>query len=162
MIGDTDIGKEFKNFDQIGVDLAAKAGYGPFGQIPLYVVFSMGGIGHRIADKSDYIQYNSYMIGGGVIFYPIRLIQIAGDIGYSYSSNSTSIQGISLKSGKDGFAGDISAALDLGKNNHGCLLGLRYFGAITKGSFDEFQKQSNISVFIRYAYRYKHAPGGED
>jgi hypothetical protein len=58
---------------------------------------------------------------------------------------------------KVGFAGDISVAVDLGSKNHGCLIGLKYFGAInTLETSGAKQNQSGLSVFVRYTYRYKN------
>jgi hypothetical protein len=157
-----DIAKELKsvdsNINELAIDLGLKAGYGPFGNVPLYVVGELGGIGHRIYDSSDYIQFNSYIIGPGVIFYPIPLIQLGLSIGYSFVANQTDIPGYLLYDSKGGFAWNISAAVDLGKGNHGCLIGIKYFNAnniLETSNVDE--KSSFIGVFVKYTYR-KKAP----
>jgi len=36
------------NVSEIAIDLGLKAGYGPIGSTPLYIVGEIGGIGHRI------------------------------------------------------------------------------------------------------------------
>jgi hypothetical protein len=57
---------------------------------------------------------------------------------------------------KGGLAGDISVAVDLGSGNHGCLIGLKYFGAVNileTSGVD--QNQSGLSIFVRYTYRHK-------
>jgi hypothetical protein len=154
-----DVADTFKSanvkFMQIGVDLGLKAGYGPIAKLPLYAVGTIGGVGHRLADASDSLQFNSYLIGPGVIYYPISFLQIAGDIGVSFVSNQTSLP-YSMYKSKGGFAGDISAAIDLGRGNHGCLIGVKYFGAVnilqTSGAT---QTQSGLSAFVKYAYRHK-------
>jgi hypothetical protein len=155
----TDVSDYFKTsnvkFTQFGVDLGLKAGYGPIANIPIYIVGTIGGEGHRLDDGSDYLQFNSYIIGPGIIFYPIPLIQIAGDIGLSFASNQTSLP-ISMYRSKGGFAGDISVAVDLGSRNHGCLIGLKYFGAVnTLETSEVTQNQSGLSFFVRYTYRHK-------
>jgi len=150
-----DVSKLVSNVTEVGVDFGLKAGYGPILNIPLYVVGTFGGIGHRLAEGSDYLQFNSYMIGAGLIFYPIPLIQIAGSIGFSYVGNQTSFPMTMYKS-KSGFAGDISVAVDLGRGNHGCLIGLRYFGASNELEISRVeQSTSYFGVFVRYTYRHK-------
>jgi hypothetical protein len=152
-----DIVKELKsdgtNINESAVDLGLKAGYGPFGNIPLYVVGELGGIGHRIYDSSNYIQFNSYIIGPGVIFYPIPLVQLGLSIGYSYVGNQTDIPYYTMYNSKNGFAWNISAAVDLGKGNHGCLIGIKYFNANNKLEISNAdEKSSLIGIFIKYIY----------
>ena len=143
---------------EIAVDIGFKAGYGPFGKLPLYVVGELGGIGHRISDKDNYVQFNSYIIGPGVIFYPIPLIQTALSLGYSFTGNDSDITGYKTYDSKGGFAWNVSAAVDLGKRNHGCLLGIKYFNAINKlETLDVNENASMFGVFVKYAYR-KKAP----
>jgi hypothetical protein len=140
---------------EIGVDFGLKAGYGPIANIPLYIAGTIGGMGHRLAASSDYIQFNSYIIGPSVIFYPIPLIQLAGSIGYSFTANQTSLP-LTMYGSKGGFAGDISIALDFGRGRSGCLLGLKYFGAVNTLQTSEVnQNSSGLFVFARYAYRHK-------
>lgn len=145
-----------ENIDEIGVDLSLKLGYGPFGSIPLYVVGEFEGIGHRIYDSENYIQFNSYLIGPGVIFYPIPFIQLGLSVGYSYIANQTDIPGLSFYNSKSGFAWNVSAAFDLGMNNSGFLIGVKYFNAentikITNAK----EKASLIAIFVKFAYRNK-------
>jgi hypothetical protein len=142
---------------ELAIDIGLKAGYGPFGNIPLYVVGELAGMGHRIWDDSsdDYIQFNSYIIGPGVIFYPIPLIQLGLSLGYSFVSNQTNLPGSAYDS-KGGFAWDISAAVDLGKGNHGCLIGLKYFNAHnTLETSNAKEISSMLGIFVKYAYRKK-------
>jgi hypothetical protein len=142
--------------DEAGVDIGLKAGYGPVGDIPMYIVGELAGIGHRFYDSSNYIQYNSYLIGGGVIFYPVSFLQLAGDIGFSTTANTTDIRGVTMDNSEGGFAYNISAAFDIGKNKHGALLGARYFGAVnTLKETDLKQEQGGLNVFVKYAYRHK-------
>jgi hypothetical protein len=155
----TDVSETFKSagadFTEIGVDLGLKAGYGPIANIPFYIVGTIGGIGHRLDDGSDYLQFNSYIIGPGVIFYPIPLVQLAGSIGFSFVANQTSLP-MSMYKSKGGFAGDVSVAVDLGRGNHGCLLGLKYFGATnTLEISGADQNSSGLCVFVKYTYRHK-------
>ena len=57
------------NVNDVAVDLGLKAGYIIFEGF--YVVGEFGMIGHRIFDNSTYIQYNSFIIGPGIIGYPV-------------------------------------------------------------------------------------------
>ncbi|GHV87747.1 hypothetical protein AGMMS50267_01070 [Spirochaetia bacterium] len=139
----------------IGVDLGLKAGYGPFGEIPLYAVGEFAGMGHRFQTSDNYMQFNSYIIGAGLIFYPIPLIQLAGTIGFSYAADQTDLQDVVLPASERGVAWDLSAAFDFGKRNSGFLLGLRYFGSSNTLTSNEKQDSSIISVFVRYAFRHK-------
>jgi hypothetical protein len=152
-----DLASDGVKVDEIAVDFGLKAGYGPFGNIPLYVVGELAGIGHRIYDSYNYIQFNSYIIGPGVIFYPIPLIQLGLSIGYSFVSNETDLQ-MKMYDSKGGFAWNISVAVDLGSRNHGCLIGLKYFNADnTLETSNASEKASMVGIFVKYTYR-KKAP----
>ena len=141
---------------EIAVDIGLKAGYGPFGAIPIYIVGELGGIGHRFFDSYNYIQFNSYIIGPGILFYPIPLIQLGLSFGYSFISNQTDIPGFEFYDGKGGFAWNISAAFDLGKGNHGCLIGIKYFNANnTLETSNAKENASMVGVFVKYTFRHK-------
>jgi hypothetical protein len=147
------------NFDEVGVDLSLKIGYGPLGRAPIYIVGELGGVGHRIEDNTGFIQFNSYIIGGGLLVYPVSFIQLAGSIGFSSASNDSDIY-IAYNSKKNGgFAYNASVAFDLGKGNHGCLIGLRYFNAANELKILDYkQSQIGLSIFVKYAYRHKLTP----
>jgi hypothetical protein len=132
-----------------------KIGYGPLGNIPIYAVLELSGMGHRIYDDSDYIQYNSYLFGPGVIYYPIPLVQLGSSFGYSFVANQTSFPGI-MDESDGGIAWNIYAAVDLGSGNHGCLIGLKYFSATNSLKITGVdQNSSMVGVFVKYAYRKK-------
>jgi hypothetical protein len=153
-----DVGKNVgASVSEIAADIGLKAGYGPFGNIPLYVVGELGGMGHCLWDSSDYLQLNSYIIGPGVIFYPIPLIQLGLSLGYSFVSNQTDLP-MRMYDSKGGFAWNISAAVDLGKGNHGCLIGLKYFNAYNTLEISNAEENSSmLGIFVKYTYR-KKAP----
>jgi hypothetical protein len=139
---------------EIGLDLGLKAGYGPFGGIPLYVVGEFGGMGHRFDDGADYVQFNSYLAGGGVIFYPIPLLQLAGSIGYSWTGNQSSLG--SMANG-NGFAWNVSIAADWGKRKHAALVGIKIGGSTNTLSTSVKQNMLHVGAFFRYAFRNKPA-----
>ncbi|MDR0550623.1 MAG: hypothetical protein LBG72_01250 [Spirochaetaceae bacterium] len=163
-VNGNDIAKPFVDLGckEIGVDIGLKAGFGPFGRIPLYIAAEAGGIGHRISYNADFIQLNSYLLGGGIIFYPVSFLQLAADIGYSYTGNSTSLEDRIMYKSKGGFAYNASLAFDLGTGNHGCLFGLRYFAAINTLENGAKQDQAGLSIFVKYAYRHKVKPLAKD
>jgi hypothetical protein len=141
---------------ELAVEFGLKLGYGPLGKVPLYIVGELAGMGHRIYDDSNYIQFNSYIIGPGVLFYPIPLIQLGFSVGHSYIANVTDIPGLVTRESEKGFAWNASAAVDLGKGNNGFLIGLKYFYAEnTVKTTKAIEKSSLVSVFIKYAYRHK-------
>jgi hypothetical protein len=140
----------------IAVDLGFKFGYGPIAGNPFYVVGVFSGIGHRIEESSDYVQFNSYLIGPGIIFYPTSLLQLGLSIGTSWVANQTNLP-INMYDSDGGFAWDISAAVDLGGENHACLLGVKYFSASNKLKVSKVEQESSaISIFIKYAFRHKN------
>jgi len=151
-----DISADFlSSVTELGVDLGLKAGFGPVADLPLYIVGVIGGIGHRFAEDDEFIQFNSYIIGPGVIFYPTPLVQLAGSLGLSFVANQSSF-GEMLENDGPGFAFDISAALDFGSGHHGILLGLRYFGAVNTLEITNVKQNSSaFTVFGRYAFRHR-------
>jgi len=141
----------------IGVDIGFKFGYGPIAGSPIYVVGVFNGIGHRIDESSDYVQFNSYLIGPGIILYPASPIQLGASIGTSWVANTTNISGLEFYDSDGGFAWDISAAVDLGNDKHACLLGVKYFGAHNTLKVSKVKQESSvISIFVRYAFRHKN------
>jgi hypothetical protein len=76
------------------LDLGLKGGWGPFGSIPLYAVLEFEMMGHRVQNVDNYVQFNSYMIGPGVLFYPVPLIQLGLSLGYSWTGNNTDFRGM--------------------------------------------------------------------
>ena len=140
---------------EIGVDLGLKIGYGPIGDVPIYIIGDISGIGHRFEDNYNYVQFNSYLIGPGIIFYPTPLVQLGASIGFSFVSNQTDLPVIFYDS-ESGYAGNISCAIDLGKTNHGCLIGIKYTKAVNTLEVSGVEQESSIlGIFIRYAYRMK-------
>jgi hypothetical protein len=145
--------------DEMAVDLGLKLGAGPFNTIPIYLVGVLSGVGHRITYGNGHYQFNSYLIGPGVVFYPAPFVQVAGSLGFSFLGNETSASfndSYVLDDSKGGFAGDISVAADVGTGNHALLVGLRFFGSTnTLERSGVVQNTTMISIFVRYAFRHK-------
>lgn len=155
-INGTDVSSGFSSsVKEMGVGVDLKLGYGPISGMPLYVVGTLGGVGHRFDDNSNYIQFNSYILGGGVIVYPVSMLQIAASGGYSFVKNQSDLP-VTFYDSESGFAGEASVALDIGKGTSGCLIGAEYFYAknTLKTSGAE-QETSLIGIFVKYAYRQK-------
>jgi hypothetical protein len=128
----------------LGIDFDLNAGYGPFGNIPVYVV-AYGEIGSDFSGTTG-------GTGAGVLFYPWRLLQLGASVGVHWVDNHLPTRWFieealdqtffGIQTSRDyevvsypGFAWDISAALDFGKKNHGFLLGLKYSGAVNNFNY---------------------------
>jgi hypothetical protein len=153
------------DFKNMAFDLGAKFGFGPFGSLPLYVVGVFGTMGHTIFG-GDFTMYSSYMIGPGVIYYPLSFIQLAASLGYSFTGNVLKLESLEqLENSKAGFAGDISAAIDLGSGKQGVLIGLKLFLSVNTVDVSEAVKDvaqfnTSYTVFVRYAFRNKPDSSG--
>jgi len=137
-----------------GVDIGFKVGYGPIAGAPVYVVGVFGGAGHSITSGSENAQFNSYLLGPGIIVYPISLLQLSFSIGTSWIADQEDGHALDWES-DGGYAYDLSVAVDLGNDKHGCLLGIKYFGASNtlKDLPVKKQESSMIGVFVKYAFR---------
>jgi len=141
--------------EDLGVELGMKFGYGPVTNIPLYVVGEFSGIGHRFYDDYNYIQFNSYLIGPGIIYYPLSFVQLGTSIGFSFVSNQTDLP-MQLYDSESGFAWNVYAALDIGEGNNACLIGIKYSKATNKLEVSGAEQETSLlSVFVKYAYRHK-------
>lgn len=141
--------------DETAVDIGFKLGFGPVAGAPLYIAGTVEGIGHRFYDDYNYIQYNSYLIGPSLIFYPVPLLQLAGSVGYSFVANDSDL-GWEFLDSESGYAYDVSAAVDLGAGRHGILLGVKYFSATNTLEVTKAEEVSTMfSLFVKYAYRHK-------
>jgi hypothetical protein len=143
--------------DDVSTNLGLKIGYGPIDKlsIPVYFACEFSGVGHRLYDSYNFIQYNSYLVGPSIVFYPVSLIQLSVTLGYSFIYNDTDLP-IIMDSSNGGIAWDISGGLDLGPRNHGILIGLKYFGSLVElKTLKTMQQTSYFGVFVKYAYRQK-------
>jgi hypothetical protein len=115
-------------FSYTGINIGFKAGYGPFSGVPVYFVLGYENI------------YGP--IGPGVIFYPTPLVQLGSSIGLTIDM---------------GFAWDISTAIDFGKNNHGILLGIKYWGLTQEHrdfiDYGDIMVNNAFGIFVKYVYR---------
>jgi len=156
-IDGNDVSKNLpSNVDEVAVDVGFRIGYGPVANMPLYIVGDLSGIGHRFDDGRDYIQLNSYLFGPGVIYYPIPMVQLGLSVGLSWVANTTNIPYLILFDSDGGYAWNISAAVDFGSGNHGCLLGLKFTSTTNELQISRVDQESTmIGLFVKYAYRKK-------
>jgi len=150
------------SFDLALEAFSLKVGYGPFPiDIPIYVVGVIGGFAHQLKYSYGTAQYNSYLIGPGVVVYPIDMLQLGLSAGISWIANETiSNSSITVNETGSGFAWEVSAAANLGSVKHACLLGIKYFSANNEWKSSKVeQKSSMIGIFVKYAFRTKG--GGE-
>lgn len=136
-----------------GVELGIRLGFGPLESLPVYLAAELSGIGHRFQDTSNYLQFNSYMAGPSLFFYPADVLQIGGALGVSWVSNSTDFPATMYRS-VGGFAGNIYAALDLGNDDHALLVGFRYSWANNTLEVSGARQENTLfSFFLKYAFR---------
>jgi hypothetical protein len=148
----------FSGVDEIAAGLGIRAGYGPFGKLPLYTALEFSGVGHRFYDSSNYLQFDAFLAGPAVIFYPLSLLQLSLAAGYSFPVNINDL-GLELDKGRGGFAFNVQAALDAGTSSHGLLLAAGYFYSSNKlEASGTKQVTSLLGLFMKYAYRRRPSP----
>lgn len=180
-INGKDFTSNFTDYYDFSHNLGLKAGYGPFGKVPLYAVFNFSLIGYRVYDDYKHIHYNSYMAGPGVLFYPHPLVQLGFSIGPSYIFNSTVITETSELIAKDdgvGVAIDGSVAVDIGHflrstraKNFGLSIGIDVFSTFSTLKYSGFTlkysgytlkesgyKEISTSFTLYMALAYRHPP----
>jgi hypothetical protein len=159
-------GRDVRQNFGLGLEFGIKVGYGPILGLPIYAVGVAGGLAHLAFDFDERGEDSSFemtfigttLFGPGLIFYPIRNLQLAASIGYSYVTiNWAEASAWGEHSGSEsgnGVAWDLSAAIDLGTRNHGLLIGLRYFGSATTVAGSDVN-QWFIGCFARYSFKHK-------
>jgi hypothetical protein len=124
----------------------------------VYLVADLATIHHQVFD--DY-QFHSNLLGGGLVWYPSKYVQIAGNyFGYVWADHQVSSHGTTaIGSGGSGFN------LSIGLEVSGCMLGLEYYNAtvepfssITGQNTSYFvnseQNTSYFGVLFKYVFRY--------
>ncbi|MDR0599062.1 MAG: hypothetical protein LBG84_03135 [Treponema sp.] len=144
---------DIPDIHQFTMDLSAKAGWGPFGDLPLYAVLELAGTVQMLWRLDDSYFYNSYIVGPGVLFYPIPLVQLGLTAGYSWTRNNTEVANYDMYNSAAGFAWNTTAAVDLGGKNHAFLAGIKF----SMGIYPD-ETTSMLGVFIKYAFRKKAPP----
>ncbi|MDR0920571.1 MAG: hypothetical protein LBM93_15195 [Oscillospiraceae bacterium] len=141
------------NLDEMSVDIGFKMGYGPLNTtLPLYIVGEFAGAGHRLGNGYSYVQFNSYIIGPGIVIYLTPIFQVAGSFGFSLAADQFSTGGNYYGSG---FAGNASLAFDIGKYKNGCLIGFKWFGSSNTLTTSVKQNSNMFGIFVKYTFRHK-------
>jgi hypothetical protein len=126
-----------------------KLGFGHHysGDRAVYLVADFAGIYHQVFD--DY-QFGNYLLGGGLVWYPSKYIQLAGNyFGYVWADHQVSSHGVtSVGSGGLGFN------LSVGVEVSGYMLGLEYYNATVTMSSAAEQNTSYFGVLFKYVFRY--------
>jgi len=149
------------------IDLGTKIGYGPNENLPLYFVITINQFWFQYIMGYDHFNekensggsgeggsiMRTYIFGLGIIYYPIPLLQLAGSVGFSIIADTSEIA--LMYGSKRGFAYELSLAVDLGRKNSGCLIGVKYFNAINTLESSSVLDQHHIGLFVRYTYRNK-------
>jgi hypothetical protein len=137
------------NVVRFGVDLSG-------GNRNLYLTGEISAIGHRFQYNENFIQINQYLIGPGVLYYPIPRLQFSTAIGLSLQNMVTNLPG-ETPPGASGFAFTGSAAFDFGEmNRHGVIAGVKF--THSRKSYRWFNQDVDlnmtwIGIFARYRLR---------
>lgn len=137
--------------DEMGVTFGFRVG----GQVTerIWIAGAFSALGHRYYDSDDYVQFNSYLFGPSVVFYPIDHLHLSGSIGFSWTANQTDFRDVDMYDGT-GAAIEFTAAYDTGVRGHGALIGMKLFS-----SSNELEKSKKdlsmvgVSLFIAYIYK---------
>ena len=134
-------------------ELAVSLGFRIGGKINerFWIAGEFGGVGDRYYD-SDYVQFNTYLLGPSFIFYPVEHFQLSGSIGFAWTSNDTDVPGAYLYDGT-GAAISLTAAYDTGIND-GALIGIKLFSSSVE--LEESKKDLStvgITFFIAYVHK---------
>jgi hypothetical protein len=162
--------QEFNSFDFIdwvkdeqGVDPTEFAMFGGgklgggFGEeIPIYIVADFETVYHHAewSGSSGY-KFNTYLLGGGLVWYPAEFIQIGGNFGYVWVDNKVSTtqsdinKAIFLANNNSGFGFSLSIGFDI----FGFLLGIEYCNTTVKLSSNTDQNTSYFGFLVKYVFR---------
>jgi hypothetical protein len=89
----------------------------------LFIAGELSGTGDRYFDKGGYVQFNSYIFGPSVAYYPLKQLHLSASLGFAWSRNSSSMP-VRFLNGT-GFGGTATVAYHIGDHN-GTLLGARF------------------------------------
>ena len=135
-------------------DLAVHFGFRIGGQVSdrLWIAGEMSGLGHRFYDSDYYVQFNSYLLGPSIIFYPIDHLHLSGSLGLAWTANDTNLPRVKMNDGS-GAAISLTAAFDTGIHN-GALIGLKLFSSSVELQSSEKDLSSvGLTFFIAYVHK---------
>ena len=140
-----------KDCDEMGISFGVRVG----GQVTerLWIAGELAGLGHRYYDSHAYVQFNSYLFGPSIIFYPVDHFHLSGSIGLSWTANQTDISGLDMYDGT-GAALEFTAAYDTGVRGHGALIGVKLFSS--SNELETSKKDLSmvgVTLFIAYVHK---------
>jgi hypothetical protein len=135
--------------DQMALDLSGSIGGG---WDRLYIVGTFAMFANRFDDSGNYIQFNHYILGPGIVFYPVRFFQVGASIGFSWVADQSDI--VDFYDSRMGFGTSINAAFDVGNNYVAGLFGVRFnYSSVPIGSTTQatsyFGPYAGFTVRIR-------------
>jgi hypothetical protein len=180
----------------LSTDYGFKIGIGPYFNNSLYFVgafdaisqkydFSSAANGEKIGGNDQiWIKYGSYLIGQGIVYYPLEFLQLSAVIGYAFGADSNSFGDSTVGAGA-GMGYSLSAAYDIGAyKNNAFLIGLKWMHAIMRRSIAEYTyfsypgssavfvyksndreityNQTSLNVFVGYTFRTRKNTEVED
>lgn len=162
MIGNTEFDDSYFAKDiftdnrALNYDTGFKIGAKILKEYPLYLVGNASVFGKTIEndeDSKDYLWVNSFLIGPGLVAYPLPFIQVGTSFGYSFTLNKSNLNSVEFEDGK-GFATNATIAYEYkDKANNKALIGLSYSISRNTTESDNVEKLSVFSIFIKYSYR---------
>ena len=112
--------------------------------------YNFSGVESRYySDKDYYIQFNSYIIGPSVAYYPVNQLHLSASLGFVFTGNDTNVPLMYVKNGT-GFGGTATVAYHFGDHN-GTLLGARFTAtSVTVNSKDLFTV--GLALFVSFVH----------
>lgn len=124
-VDNIDVGDMCRDCDEIAVLLNLRVG----GKIAerVWLAGAIEALGDRYYNSEAYLQFNSYLLGPSVIFYPVEHFHLSGSVGIAWTANDTDLPGFYVYDGS-GWAFSLTAAYDTGINT-GALIGAKLFSS---------------------------------
>lgn len=147
-IDGTSIDDSCQGCSSLAVNLGVRVG----GQLMdnLFLAGEFSGVGNRYYNDRDYyIQFNSYILGPSVAYYPVNQLHLSASFGFVFTSNDTNIPLTYVKNGS-GFGGTATVAYHFGDHN-GTLLGARFTAtSVTVNSRD--LSTVGVTFFVSFVH----------
>lgn len=110
------------------------------------------GTGVAYSNDDKYLVFNNFFVGPSMIFYPARHLQLAGSLGFAWTSNRDNSQYVDPEDGL-GVGTSFSVAYDVGKKN-GALLGAKFFSSTVKlEDSGDYSTTMGASLFVRFVHK---------
>ena len=118
----------------------------------VWMACAIEGLGDRYYDSQAFIQFNTYLFGLSVIFYPIEHFHLSGSVGVAYTGNDTDLPGLYVYDGS-GWAFSLTTAYDTGINT-GALIGAKLFSSsVTLDESNADLSSLGFGIFIAFVMK---------